>query len=428
MIECQTIDFFCRILSARIDDFMKRNLRRDYTVQRDWSSLRTDLNQLSNYYSLSYNLDNRSGLPAYQTDGGVLTNSDASFTGTYRLNTYQSDNARTVADNATRYAGANNRTETSNRLFNRLQAPEMLAVERQGTRVMLASSRSPQVTLDVDNVVHNETYPNGRPSNVRTSFNGDTLTIVSNGDRNNDFTVTFTSLDNGRRMLVTRSLYAEGLSKVVEVKSYYDRTADVAQFNLYNGNTAVYNGNTSTTGTSNNFTVPDNTGIIATLNNDISTKTAREGDRFTMTVRSPAQYAGATINGYVSNANRSGRIAGRSELNLNYETIRLSNGQTYRFAGTTENVRTTSGENIKVDNESSIQDNNQTSTTVQRTAIGAGIGAILGAIIGGGSGAAIGAGVGAGAGAGSVYVQGRDDLELMNGTEFTIRTSAPRTN
>jgi outer membrane lipoprotein SlyB len=50
---------------------------------------------------------------------------------------------------------------------------------------------------------------------------------------------------------------------------------------------------------------------------------------------------------------------------------------------------------------------------------------LLGAIIGGGKGAAIGAAIGAGGGAGSVYVQGRDDLELSNGTEFTIRASAP---
>ena len=37
----------------------------------------------------------------------------------------------------------------------------------------------------------------------------------------------------------------------------------------------------------------------------------------------------------------------------------------------------------------------------------------------------IGAAVGAGAGAGSVYVQGRDDLELARETELTILASAP---
>jgi hypothetical protein len=33
--------------------------------------------------------------------------------------------------------------------------------------------------------------------------------------------------------------------------------------------------------------------------------------------------------------------------------------------------------------------------------------------------------IGAGAGAGSVYVQGRNDLELNTGTEVTVRSSGP---
>ena len=359
-------------------------------------------------------------------NGGVLTNTDARFTGTYRLNINQSDNARTVADNATRYVNRNNRDRINANLVSRLTAPEMLAVERMGMRVMFASSVAPQVTLEVDNQEHIESYPNGRQSRVRASFSGDTLNIVSNGDRTNDFTITLTSLDNGRRMLVTRSLYAEGLNQTVQVKSYYDRTDDQARFNIYNNNSPVYTG--TNTNVNNNFYIPNNTILVAALNENLSTKTAKDGDRFTMTVRSPSQYQGAIIEGYVSNANRSGRISGRSEINLNYETIRLSNNQTYRFAGMTDSVRTTSGDTIRVDNEGSVQDSNQTNQTIGRTAIGTGIGAILGAILGGGKGAAIGAVVGAGAGAGSVYVQGRDDLELQNGSAFTIRASSPRAN
>ncbi|HEV7844174.1 MAG TPA: YMGG-like glycine zipper-containing protein, partial [Pyrinomonadaceae bacterium] len=84
------------------------------------------------------------------------------------------------------------------------------------------------------------------------------------------------------------------------------------------------------------------------------------------------------------------------------------------------------GENVRVDNEGSVRDDNQTNRTIQRTAIGTAVGAVIGAIAGGGKGAAIGAVVGAGAGAGSVYVQGRDDLDLRNGTELTIRASSPR--
>jgi outer membrane lipoprotein SlyB len=73
-----------------------------------------------------------------------------------------------------------------------------------------------------------------------------------------------------------------------------------------------------------------------------------------------------------------------------------------------------------------VQDSSRTDTTVQRTAVGTAVGAIIGAIAGGGKGAAIGAVLGAGGGAGSVYVQGSDDLNLLSGTEVTIRASSPQ--
>ena len=44
---------------------------------------------------------------------------------------------------------------------------------------------------------------------------------------------------------------------------------------------------------------------------------------------------------------------------------------------------------------------------------------------GGGKGAGVGAAIGGGAGAGTVILQGRENLELSNGTEFTITATAP---
>jgi len=80
-----------------------------------------------------------------------------------------------------------------------------------------------------------------------------------------------------------------------------------------------------------------------------------------------------------------------------------------------------------VDREGNVEEaDSQTSRTVTRSAIGGAIGALIGAIAGGGKGAAIGAAVGVGAGAGSVFIEGRDDLELPIGTEIFIRASAPR--
>jgi hypothetical protein len=81
---------------------------------------------------------------------------------------------------------------------------------------------------------------------------------------------------------------------------------------------------------------------------------------------------------------------------------------------------------VRVDNEGAVQESDSRgSTTAKRAGIGTAVGAIIGAITGGGKGAAIGAIIGAGAGAGSVYVQGRDDLELLSGTEVTVRSTGP---
>jgi hypothetical protein len=110
---------------------------------------------------------------------------------------------------------------------------------------------------------------------------------------------------------------------------------------------------------------------------------------------------------------------------LDFDNIRLRDGSSYRFAGLLENVIASGGERIRVDTEGAVRDDSQTNRTGERAAIGTAVGAIIGAIAGGGKGAAIGAILGAGAGAGSIYVEGRNDLELMRGAEMTIRAGAP---
>jgi hypothetical protein len=258
---------------------------------------------------------------------------------------------------------------------------------------------------------------------VRASLSGDQLSISRNGERAQDFTVSFEPIDNGRRLLVTRRLYSDQLNQPVTVRTYYDKTSDVAQLNVYETNPENASAGTAT----GDFVVPNGTQLVAVLNSNISTQNTRVNDRFTMTVRSPSQYDGATIEGYVTNVNRGGRVTGRADMTLNFDTIRLRDGRTYRFAGMIDAVRTPDGQTVRIDNEGAVrEEDSQTNRTVTRTGIGTAVGAIIGAIAGGGKGAAIGAIIGAGAGAGSVYVQGRNDLELNAGTEVTIRATGPR--
>ncbi|HET8783683.1 MAG TPA: YMGG-like glycine zipper-containing protein [Pyrinomonadaceae bacterium] len=385
-------------------------------TENNWTNIRQDLDRLASAFNIAWN--------ETTTPGGPDGSTRRDLTGTFRYNASQGDDARRAVDAATRNLSLSERQRVYDSLLRRLDPPQMLAIDRQGRTVTIASTRAPQINFTADGREQVETTPGGRQIRVRADLTGDTLTITRTGERANDFTVTFDPMVNGRQMLVTRTLYSDRVNQPVTVKTYYDRISDVAQLNIYDTNREDTNiGGTTQTGS---FVVPNGTQVVGVLNNDLSTQSVRDGDRFTMTVRSPGQFEGATIEGRVLSVNRSGRVTGRSEMTLDFESIRMRDGRSYNFAGILEAVRTPDGEVVRVDNEGAVRDSDQTKTTVTRTAIGTAVGAIIGAIAGGGKGAAIGAVIGAGAGAGSVYVQGRNDLSLEPGTEITVRATGPQ--
>lgn len=160
------------------------------------------------------------------------------------------------------------------------------------------------------------------------------------------------------------------------------------------------------------------------LQTPISTKTNREGDRFTAVVLDPSEYSDAIVTGHIAKLTKSGKLTGKTELALAFDSIELRNGQRGRFAAQVERIY--ESEKVKtVDEEGNVETTSRTRDTAVRTGGGAVLGAIIGGIAGGGKGAAIGAAVGAAAGAGSVIYQGTKDLELDPGSEMLIRTAAP---
>jgi hypothetical protein len=420
-----------------IDDFMRRNTL-SMRAENDWTTLRGDLNQLATAYSVAWNWDVNT-LPGYGTTadvngngrGGVFGGNRGTvgrLTGTFRLDPTQSDNPNTVADNATRGLPYADRQRVRDQIMRRLEAPDMLAIERNGNNVTIASSRAPQTTFVANAPESREQLPNGTYSRVNAQVTGDRLIVSSAGNRETDFTVTFDPVEGGRRLRVTRQIWNDRIgANPLTVTNVYERTSDVADWNVYNGATTGYNRPGSSDNTSNgSFIVPDGQTLTARLDTDLSTKTASVGDRFALTVTSPGQFEGAVIEGRIASVNRSGRVTGRSDMSLNFDTIRTRDGRSYPFAGFVESVRAMNGETVQVDNEGTVRDDtSRGSTTAQRAAVGSAVGAIIGAIAGGGKGAVIGAVLGGGAGAGSVYVQGSDDLNLLSGSEVSIRASAP---
>ena len=402
--------------ASSIDNFLRRRSF-DTRTRNSWALLRADLDQLGRAYNVRWTPGN-----VYSPrTGNTYPTASNRLTGTYRLDVSRSDDPRAAAERVTRNRPVYDRDRLLNSVTARLESPDQLAIDLRGRTVTIASSRAPQITFEADGRERIETTSSGRTIRARATLTGNQLVVSSTGDRGSDFSVTFAPIDNGQRLSVTRRVYAEGLTQPVVVQSTYDRSSDVAQFNVFTG-PGNYPGTVSTSG---DFVIPNGELVVATLNDSLSTRSAREGDRFTMMVRQPSSYDGATIEGHVSHVERSGRLTGRSVMTLTFDNIRLRNGSNYRFAGILESARTLTGDTVRVDNEGTVRDDSQTTRTGQRAAIGTAVGAIIGAIAGGGKGAAIGAIVGAGGGAGSVYAQGRNDLELPSGTEITIRSTGP---
>lgn len=406
--------------ATALDNFMRRRTV-DATAQRYWTNVRTDLNELAGLYGLTWNADNRYPGPGPGNGPGRGGNTTARLTGTYTLDTTRSDDPGAAIDRAIRTLPYQERQQRREQLLRRLDPPQQIAVDVRGRSVTLASSRAQQISFDAEGREHVETTPRGRTIRVTSSLTGEQLTITTTGDRDNQFNVTFLPMDFGRRLKVTRRIYTDNLATPVEIQSYYDKSSDVAQLDIYTGPR-----DNPTNDNNSDFLLRNGETVIAELNTPLSTRTSQEGDRFTATVKSPSQYTGATIEGHVSTIKRSGRVTGRSELTFNFDRIRLRDGRSYQMAGYLQSVRLTDGATVKVDNEGAVQEDSQSNKTIERTAIGTAVGAIIGAIAGGGKGAAIGAVVGAGGGAGSVYIQGRNDLELPIGTELTIQSTGPR--
>jgi len=390
---------------------------------------------------------------------------ESRLTGVYRLNVEASDDPRATAERALSAYAFDADQRVVEELVNRLSSPDQLSIARRGSVVSIASTRAPRISFEADGRERTEPSRDGQLVRTRAVLQGEDLMVGSSGGGENDFSVTFSPLDGGRRLRVTRRIFSEELGRQVVVQSVYDKTSNVARWSVYgepeSDRTAAARSARRPTppdGIGNRpqpapppdegrfppgpdaappvtpeiandtyaLVIPAGTELVAVLDTHLNTEWLREDDGFTMTVRAPSQFEGATIEGYVSRVERAGPFSGRSGLTLEFTRIRLRDGREAPFSGAIESVRPEEGgEAVRVDREETRtveEGRSRTNRTAQRAAIGAAVGAIIGAIAGGGKGAAIGAAIGAGAGASSVYIQGRGNLELKRGTELKIRS------
>ncbi|HJP93810.1 MAG TPA: hypothetical protein VJ875_17760 [Pyrinomonadaceae bacterium] len=167
--------------------------------------------------------------------------------------------------------------------------------------------------------------------------------------------------------------------------------------------------------------VPAGTDLKVRINDNLSSKDSRIGDRFTATVIDPSRFDEAKLNGHISSIRKSGKIQGRTSMNLAFDSVELRDGRRGVLHGYVTRVY---GEgSSRADQEGGVESSSRTKQSVKRAGIGATVGAIVGGIAGGGKGAAIGLIIGGAGGAGSLAVQGSKELRIESGTEMLVHVT-----
>ena len=154
------------------------------------------------------------------------------------------------------------------------------------------------------------------------------------------------------------------------------------------------------------FTVETGTKIPLSLINSISTKHSGQGDRVYLETVFPILAGGrivippgSFVNGTVTEVKRPGRIKGRGELYLRFDSLTLANGVTRDFRARLGGVDGRGGEELDKKEGKVISEGNKgndVKTVAETAAAGASIGVIAGSAA---KNAAMGAGIGAAAGA-----------------------------
>jgi hypothetical protein len=167
--------------------------------------------------------------------------------------------------------------------------------------------------------------------------------------------------------------------------------------------------------------VPAGTDLKVRINDTLSSKDSRIGDRFTATVIDPSRFDEARLNGHISSIQKSGKIKGRTSMNLAFDSVELRDGRRGVMHGYVTRVY---GEGSgRADNEGGVESGGRGKQTAKRAGIGATVGAIVGGIAGGGKGAAIGLIIGGAGGAGSLAIKGSKELKIESGTEMLVHVT-----
>jgi type IV secretion system protein VirB10 len=172
------------------------------------------------------------------------------------------------------------------------------------------------------------------------------------------------------------------------------------------------------------ITVAAGTRLGVTLENGISTNSAKPGDSvyfrtsFPVTINNKVVIpVGSYLRGEVTDSKRPGRVKGKGELRIRLNTLILPNGYTVDLNA---EPHSSDAGGTKTDSEGKITGPGGKGKDVETVATTTVAGAGIGAIAGGGKGAGIGAGIGGVAGLAAVLLSRGPDAQLPRGSSMDL--------
>jgi hypothetical protein len=179
------------------------------------------------------------------------------------------------------------------------------------------------------------------------------------------------------------------------------------------------------------YLVQPGTKVPLSMINSVSTKTAAPGDRVYLESVFPVLVdgkivipPGSYVAGTITKVQRPGKVKGRGEFYLRFDTLTLPNGVTRDFRAEVSNLDGRASEDLNRKEGSIRSEGNKSGdarTVGETTAAGASVGAIAAGARGAGIGAAAGAAVGI---AGVLFTRGPDAV-LAKGTTVEMVLDRP---
>lgn len=186
------------------------------------------------------------------------------------------------------------------------------------------------------------------------------------------------------------------------------------------------------------YVVPEGTHILLSMINSVSTKQAAVGDRIYLETAFPILAngqivipQGSWVEGTLTQVKRPGRVKGRGQLYVQFDSLTLPNGVSRDFRARIGAMDGRSTEQVNKDEGKITSAGNKggdAATIAQSAGAAAGIGTLIGAAAGHyGMGAGIGGAAGAAAGLAGVLLSRGPDATLTKGTTMEMVLDRPLT-